>query len=261
MSASDDPYAVLGLDRTATMEQVQAAYRERSRRYHPDVGGDAWAFKKVQEAFDAIVAERNGSDDSAKSPDDGQASAAPPSASPEQKNWFERLPDWQQAAIVVGTVLLIIVGVFGLSAVLWLLCGLAVVAAAIAYWYSRHAETSDERYGLWVISGVLIVAGVGMWFLTGWLDDDGAPSPPMASQPLSTAPHAKATGTSRNESDDPYGWVPRRGRGIFKGIAFIYERFGVGGLFAALVIATAVYGAYDSWRSKPREAGAPKDSA
>jgi hypothetical protein len=255
VSTSDDPYAVLGLDRTATMEQVQAAYRERSRRYHPDVGGDAWAFKKVQEAFDAIVVERNRSDDSAKSSDDGQASAAPPAVSPEQKNWFERLPDWQQAAIVVGTVLLIIVGVFGISAVLWLLCGLAVVAAAIAYWYSRHAETSDERYGLWVISGVLIVVGIGIWFVTGWLDDDGEPSPRIASQPFSETPHTNATGTSSAEPDDPYGWVPRRGRGVVKAVAYIYERFGFGGAVAAVVIAMAAYGVYDEWRSKSKPKG------
>lgn len=33
---SDDPYTVLGVDRTATREHVKKAYRELVNRYHPD---------------------------------------------------------------------------------------------------------------------------------------------------------------------------------------------------------------------------------
>jgi curved DNA-binding protein CbpA len=31
-----DPYAVLGVPKNATMDQVRKAYRELSARYHPD---------------------------------------------------------------------------------------------------------------------------------------------------------------------------------------------------------------------------------
>lgn len=31
-----DPYKVLGIDRNASEEQIKAAFKRRSRRYHPD---------------------------------------------------------------------------------------------------------------------------------------------------------------------------------------------------------------------------------
>ena len=34
--AGSDPYAVLGISRTAGPKEIQTAYRERMREYHPD---------------------------------------------------------------------------------------------------------------------------------------------------------------------------------------------------------------------------------
>ena len=34
-----DPYAVLGLERDCTHEQIRAAYRMQSLKYHPDRAG------------------------------------------------------------------------------------------------------------------------------------------------------------------------------------------------------------------------------
>lgn len=57
-----DPYQVLGIDRNATDREVKKAYREKSRKYHPDSYQDEsekkWAeekFREVQEAYQAIV--------------------------------------------------------------------------------------------------------------------------------------------------------------------------------------------------------------
>lgn len=33
-------YAILGLDKTATEEQIRKAYLQLAKRYHPDKGGD-----------------------------------------------------------------------------------------------------------------------------------------------------------------------------------------------------------------------------
>lgn len=45
-----DHYEVLGLDRTATREDVRLAYRRLARTLHPDAGGGLEAFRALQEA-------------------------------------------------------------------------------------------------------------------------------------------------------------------------------------------------------------------
>lgn len=60
-----DPYEVLGISRNASDDQVKNAYRELSRKYHPDnyqnnpladLAEDK--FKEVQEAYQQIMDER-----------------------------------------------------------------------------------------------------------------------------------------------------------------------------------------------------------
>jgi hypothetical protein len=40
-----DPAEVLGVEPDASLDQIQAAFRAKSKKYHPDLGGDAWAFR------------------------------------------------------------------------------------------------------------------------------------------------------------------------------------------------------------------------
>jgi len=49
-----DPYAVLGIPREAQDADVKKAYRKLAREHHPDKGGDAEKFKKVQEAYEVL---------------------------------------------------------------------------------------------------------------------------------------------------------------------------------------------------------------
>ncbi len=56
-----NPYKILGIDDSATDEEVKRAYRKMAMKYHPDAGGDAWAFEQVREAYDSIVSIRNSS--------------------------------------------------------------------------------------------------------------------------------------------------------------------------------------------------------
>ncbi len=51
MSSSKDHYATLGIQRTATREQIRKAFRELAKRHHPDRGGDADAFDDVVTAY------------------------------------------------------------------------------------------------------------------------------------------------------------------------------------------------------------------
>ncbi len=50
-----DPFKILGVDQTASKEEIQRAYRRQAQKHHPELGGDNWAFQQVQEAYDAIT--------------------------------------------------------------------------------------------------------------------------------------------------------------------------------------------------------------
>ena len=60
-----DPYKVLGVSRDATDEEVKKAYRQLSRKYHPDANINnpnkdkaEEMFKLVQQAYEQITYER-----------------------------------------------------------------------------------------------------------------------------------------------------------------------------------------------------------
>lgn len=62
---TQDPYQVLGIPSTATDDEVKKAYRDLSRKYHPDsyvnnplANLAEEKFKEVQEAYDTIMKQR-----------------------------------------------------------------------------------------------------------------------------------------------------------------------------------------------------------
>jgi curved DNA-binding protein len=48
-------YAVLGLQRGATEDEVKQAYRKLAMKHHPDRGGNEEEFKRIKEAYEAIT--------------------------------------------------------------------------------------------------------------------------------------------------------------------------------------------------------------
>jgi curved DNA-binding protein CbpA len=49
-----DPYATLGIPKDADAEQIKRAYREASRKHHPDHGGDPAEFRAAKAAYDLL---------------------------------------------------------------------------------------------------------------------------------------------------------------------------------------------------------------
>lgn len=52
---AEGAYGVLGLERCATESEVRAAWRRAARETHPDVGGDAVAFRVAREAYETLI--------------------------------------------------------------------------------------------------------------------------------------------------------------------------------------------------------------
>jgi molecular chaperone DnaJ len=58
MKSSDDPFSLLGLRRTASLEEVKRAYRRLAMRWHPDRNPSAAAegeFKRIKSAYELIL--------------------------------------------------------------------------------------------------------------------------------------------------------------------------------------------------------------
>ncbi|CAF1209495.1 unnamed protein product [Rotaria sordida] len=50
-----DPFAVLDIDREATIGEIKRAYRDLSKKHHPDRGGDPEKFKEIAKAYKTLT--------------------------------------------------------------------------------------------------------------------------------------------------------------------------------------------------------------
>jgi len=51
---SDNPYKVLGVDKSASQADIKKAYRNMAKKHHPDKGGNEAEFKKINQAYETI---------------------------------------------------------------------------------------------------------------------------------------------------------------------------------------------------------------
>lgn len=51
-----DALSVLGLDQAATQDDIKQAFRRLVKQHHPDVGGSAEAFRRVNDAYQVLIA-------------------------------------------------------------------------------------------------------------------------------------------------------------------------------------------------------------
>ncbi|MCL1929818.1 DnaJ domain-containing protein [Candidatus Saccharibacteria bacterium] len=54
MSEKRDYYEVLGLAKSASVDEIKKAYRKAAVKHHPDKGGDETKFKEVSEAYEVL---------------------------------------------------------------------------------------------------------------------------------------------------------------------------------------------------------------
>lgn len=85
-----DPYAVLGVSKNATDDEVKNAYREMAKKYHPDNYADnplsdlaAEKMQEINDAYDQIMNERRGGGSNASG---GSYDPNAPSSFPEVRN-------------------------------------------------------------------------------------------------------------------------------------------------------------------------------
>jgi len=53
-----DPHALLGVDASATLDELKAAFRTKALEHHPDRGGAPEQFMAVKRAYDTLVKRR-----------------------------------------------------------------------------------------------------------------------------------------------------------------------------------------------------------
>ena len=50
-----DALSVLGLDASATQDVIKQAFRQLVKQHHPDVGGSAESFRRVNDAYQLLM--------------------------------------------------------------------------------------------------------------------------------------------------------------------------------------------------------------
>merc|ERR1712224_1198114 len=63
-------YAILGIDKDATDDEIKKAYRQTARMSHPDKGGDKEEFQELNNAYEKIMGQRCAEKKNKKSGDD-----------------------------------------------------------------------------------------------------------------------------------------------------------------------------------------------
>lgn len=53
-----DPFEVLGVTGASNLTEIRDAYHAKSKKYHPDAGGDSWAFRVITRSYEILSTAR-----------------------------------------------------------------------------------------------------------------------------------------------------------------------------------------------------------
>ena len=86
-----DPNVILGVPSGASLRDIRDAYHQKSLKYHPDKGGDEWAFRVITRAYEILstarVVDRASNDVRRPSPTPAPPSAKAPPEPPPRATW------------------------------------------------------------------------------------------------------------------------------------------------------------------------------
>jgi curved DNA-binding protein CbpA len=146
-------YDVLGVDRTATPEEVRAAYRLAARDHHPDAGGDPGRMRDVNAAWHVLgnpvrraAYDRELGRPPAANGEDGGIDTDLPEPEPLDPDLFDTRPLGQTRALSGW----------------WALLPPATLLAAIGAFCAAFLFTAP---GLMALSGGLLLLSLGLFVL------------------------------------------------------------------------------------------------
>jgi len=82
-----DPNTILGVSSGASLREIRDAYHQKSLKYHPDKGGDEWAFRMVARAYEILSTARVVDRAAAEPPRAPRPPAASPWSDPARTTW------------------------------------------------------------------------------------------------------------------------------------------------------------------------------